>query len=37
MLNNATQSGPGAEEDKLVWGAKAIGAALNHDPRQAFY
>jgi hypothetical protein len=37
MLNNAAQPNPGAEEDKLVWGAKAIGAALNLDPRQAFY
>jgi len=37
MLNNAELPNPGAEEDRLIWGAKAIGAALNLGPRQAFY
>jgi hypothetical protein len=37
MLNNAPQPNSCAEEDKLVWGAKAIGTVLNLDPRQTFY
>jgi hypothetical protein len=37
MPDNATQPNSCAEEDKLIWGARAIGAALNLDPRQTFY
>jgi hypothetical protein len=37
MLANTAKPNLGDDEIQMIWGAAAIGAALNLSPREAFY